>query len=350
MPGGSGGVQASARCLRRSARRWTARRAARTSARTAPATSSRWCTTASSTPTCSSSPRPTTCSGRAPACARPDRRDLRTWNTGRLDSYLIEITAEVLDVDASTGKPFVDIVLDEAEQKGTGRWTVQDALDLGVPVSGIAEEVFSRRCPARRTCAAPPGARPVQYGRRGRPVADQVEQALYASKIVAYAQGWHMMPPAARSTTGTSTWADRQIWRGGCIIRRVLGPHGPPTRTTPNSPRCWSTTTSARSRRRPGRLAAVGTAVRPASRCPASRPPWPTTTRCGPACPPPSSRACATSSARTPTAVRTATARSIPSGPRTAPRNPAKNLNTERACSAPSTRPVPALNCCPRWR
>src|SRR5918911_845182 len=69
----------------------------------------------------------------------------RTWNTGRLDSYLIEITAEVLShVDAATGKPFVDVVQDQAEQKGTGRWTVQIALDLGVPVSGIAEAVFAR--------------------------------------------------------------------------------------------------------------------------------------------------------------------------------------------------------------
>ncbi len=69
----------------------------------------------------------------------------RTWNTGRLDSYLIEITAEVLShVDAATGKPFVDVVVDQAEQKGTGRWTVQIALDLGVPVSGIAEAVFAR--------------------------------------------------------------------------------------------------------------------------------------------------------------------------------------------------------------
>ena len=69
----------------------------------------------------------------------------RRWNTGRLDSYLIEITAEVLaHTDATTGKPFVDIVLDQAEQKGTGRWTVQDALDQGVPVNGIAEAVFAR--------------------------------------------------------------------------------------------------------------------------------------------------------------------------------------------------------------
>ena len=69
----------------------------------------------------------------------------RTWNTGRLDSYLIQITADVLaHTDAATQEPFVDIVLDQAEQKGTGRWTVQDALDLGVPVSGIAEAVFAR--------------------------------------------------------------------------------------------------------------------------------------------------------------------------------------------------------------
>src|SRR3954468_3921705 len=67
------------------------------------------------------------------------------WNEGRLGSYLIEITAEVLkQTDAATGEPFVDIVLDQAEQKGTGRWTVQAALDLGVPVSGIAESVFAR--------------------------------------------------------------------------------------------------------------------------------------------------------------------------------------------------------------
>src|SRR6202453_3505303 len=69
----------------------------------------------------------------------------RTWNTGRLDSYLIEITAEVLaHTDAQTGRPFVDIVLDQAEQKGTGRWTVQVGLDLGVPVDGIAEATFAR--------------------------------------------------------------------------------------------------------------------------------------------------------------------------------------------------------------
>src|SRR6201994_700070 len=131
----------------------------------------------------------------------------RTWNTGRLDSYLIEITAEVLaHTDASTGKPFVDIVLDQAEQKGTGRGNVQDALDLGVPVSGIAAAVFARslsghaalraasRGAARR---AAPGRWPARPRRDGdqppAEFADQIEQALYASKLVSYAQGWNMM-------------------------------------------------------------------------------------------------------------------------------------------------------------
>src|SRR6202046_287613 len=69
----------------------------------------------------------------------------RTWNEGDLDSYLIQITAEVLShSDAETGKPFVDVVLDQAEQKGTGRWTVQSALDLGIPITGIAEATFAR--------------------------------------------------------------------------------------------------------------------------------------------------------------------------------------------------------------
>ena len=94
----------------------------------------------------------------------------RTWNHGRLDSYLIQITAEVLaHTDARTGQPFVDIVLDQAEQKGTGRWTVQDALDLGVPVSGIAEAVFGRslsgHADLRRAARGLPGRDP----RRARP-------------------------------------------------------------------------------------------------------------------------------------------------------------------------------------
>src|SRR6516162_7228515 len=125
----------------------------------------------------------------------------RTWNTGRLDSYLIEITAEVLaHTDAATGQPFVDVVLDQAEQKGTGRWTVQDALDLGVPVSGIAEAVFARslsgHADLRSASRQLPGPKPTAT--QTTEFADQVEQALYASKLVSYAQGWHMMGVGGR--------------------------------------------------------------------------------------------------------------------------------------------------------
>src|SRR5207245_8361569 len=130
----------------------------------------------------------------------------RRWNTGRLDSYLIQITAEVLaHTDQATGKPFVDIVLDQAEQKGTGRWTVQDALDLGVPVSGIAEAVFARslsgHADLRQAARQLPGPkRPSNQSRSTEPAefADQVEQALYASKLVSYAQGWNMMDVGSR--------------------------------------------------------------------------------------------------------------------------------------------------------
>jgi 6-phosphogluconate dehydrogenase len=153
----------------------------------------------------------------------------RTWNTGRLDSYLIEITAQVLaHTDAATGKPFVDIVLDQAEQKGTGRWTVQTALDLGVPVSGIAEAVFARSVSghaalreASRDLAGPsPTPLPAQAAAT---FADQVEQALYASKIVSYTQGFHQI----QAGSDTYDWdidlgRIASIWRAGCIIRAAF--------------------------------------------------------------------------------------------------------------------------------
>jgi 6-phosphogluconate dehydrogenase len=150
----------------------------------------------------------------------------RTWNEGRLNSYLIEITAEVLaHTDAATGKPFVDIVLDQAEQKGTGRWTVQDALDLGVPVSGIAEAVFARslsgHADLRRAARHLPGPKPAPTEQAG--FADQVEQALYASKLVSYAQGWNMMDAGSREYEwGIDLGQMATIWRGGCIIRAAF--------------------------------------------------------------------------------------------------------------------------------
>ncbi|WP_158887675.1 NADP-dependent phosphogluconate dehydrogenase [Amycolatopsis anabasis] len=148
----------------------------------------------------------------------------RTWNTGRLDSYLIEITAQVLaHTDAATGKPFVDVVTDQAEQKGTGRWTVQIGLDLGVPISGIAEAVFARSLSGHADLRAasrglPGPSRAKLSDAEG--FADDVERALYASKIVAYAQGFNQIQAGgAEYGWDIDLGAVASIWRGGCIIR-----------------------------------------------------------------------------------------------------------------------------------
>jgi len=148
------------------------------------------------------------------------------WNAGDLDSFLIEITARVLrQVDQDSGQPLVEVILDQAEQKGTGRWTVQSALELGVPVTGITEAVFARVLSAQkeqRTAAAKvlqgPSGR--LEGARADALVDDVRDALYASKVVAYAQGFEQMAAAAEAygwdleLGGLAT-----IWRGGCIIR-----------------------------------------------------------------------------------------------------------------------------------
>jgi 6-phosphogluconate dehydrogenase len=151
----------------------------------------------------------------------------RSWNSGRLNSYLIEITAEVLaHTDKTTGRPFVDIVLDQAEQKGTGRWTVQDALDLGTPVSGIAEAVFARSLSGHADLRA--AARGLAGPERNA-IADtasfagKVERALYASKVVSYAQGWNMMDAGSREYDWNIDLGKMAvIWRGGCIIRAAF--------------------------------------------------------------------------------------------------------------------------------
>ena len=148
----------------------------------------------------------------------------RTWNTGRLESYLIEITSEVLShTDRLTGNPYVDVVLDRAEQKGTGRWTVQAALDLGVPVTGIAEAVFARSLSGHvgmREAARPLLPGPTSTGDLGSAFADDVERALYASKVVAYAQGFNQIQAgSAEYGWDIDLGAMATIWRGGCIIR-----------------------------------------------------------------------------------------------------------------------------------
>ncbi|MET9324672.1 NADP-dependent phosphogluconate dehydrogenase [Streptomyces sp. NPDC003038] len=153
----------------------------------------------------------------------------RAWNRGRLDSYLIEITAEVLaHTDAATGRPYVDIVADAAEQKGTGRWTVQIALDLGVPVSGIAEAVFARAVSghgglraAARGLAGPSAS--ALSPQEADAFAAQVEQALYASKIVSYTQGFHQIRAGSEEYGwGVDLGAVASLWRGGCIIRAAF--------------------------------------------------------------------------------------------------------------------------------
>ncbi len=147
------------------------------------------------------------------------------WNTGELESYLIEITAEVLrQVDARTGKPLVDVIVDQAGAKGTGAWTVQTALDLGIPVSGIAEAVFARSLsskPAQREAASDlPGPSSPWRVTDADAFIEDVRQALYASKIIAYSQGFDEIVAGAEEYG----WDIRKgeiakIWRGGCIIR-----------------------------------------------------------------------------------------------------------------------------------
>jgi 6-phosphogluconate dehydrogenase len=146
------------------------------------------------------------------------------WKTGELDSYLIEITAAVLRKRDSTGGALVDSILDEAEQKGTGRWTAQSALDLGVPLTSITEAVYARALSARRTqriAAEKLLPHPAIVPREPEKAdIDAIRQALYASKIAAYAQGFEQMTAAS----GEFGWDLKlgevsTIWRGGCIIR-----------------------------------------------------------------------------------------------------------------------------------
>jgi len=147
-----------------------------------------------------------------------------TWNQGDLESYLIEITAEVLrQTDARTGRPLVDVIVDQAGSKGTGVWTVQNAVGLGVPVSGIGEAVFARALsskPAQRAAVQQvvkerPQVQPTYDG-----FEDDVRTALYASKVVAYAQGFDAIVAGAQQYGwDIDLGAVARIWRGGCIIR-----------------------------------------------------------------------------------------------------------------------------------
>jgi 6-phosphogluconate dehydrogenase len=147
------------------------------------------------------------------------------WNEGELNSYLVGITAEILAfVDPETGRPMVDLILDRAGQKGTGKWTSQSALDMGTPAPTVAEAVFARfmsaikeeRLTASRILSGPQGKASVDQAA----FVEEIRQALYASKICSYAQGFQLLRMAAVEHKWDLKYGGLALlWREGCIIR-----------------------------------------------------------------------------------------------------------------------------------
>ena len=151
----------------------------------------------------------------------------KQWNTGDLDSYLVEITRDILDYKDADGKPLVDKILDTAGQKGTGKWTSVTSLDLGIPLTLISESVFARclsamkeeRVAASKVLAGPKA----KFTGDKRAFLADLEKALYASKIVSYAQGFTLMKAAAQEFTWSLKYGSiALLWRGGCIIRSAF--------------------------------------------------------------------------------------------------------------------------------
>ncbi len=149
----------------------------------------------------------------------------KQWNQGELDSYLIEITTDILaKTDPETGKPMAEIIMDRAGQKGTGKWTSQSALDLGVAAPTIAEAVFARCVSAvkeERVLASKKlrGPKKVFRGDREK-FLQAIHDALYASKICSYAQGFQLMAEAGKEYGWKLNFGEiSMLWRGGCIIR-----------------------------------------------------------------------------------------------------------------------------------
>lgn len=151
----------------------------------------------------------------------------KEWNQGELDSYLIEITRDILAVKDADGKPLIDKILDTAGQKGTGKWTGVAALDLGIPLTLIGEAVFSRCLSAikdERVAASKvlTGPKPSFTGDKKAFIND-LKDALYASKIISYAQGYQLMRAAAQEYGWKlNNGGIALMWRGGCIIRSAF--------------------------------------------------------------------------------------------------------------------------------
>ena len=158
----------------------------------------------------------------------------KEWNTGELDSFLIEITANIMAKKDEDGTPLVDKILDTAGQKGTGKWTVIDSANLAQPVTLIAEAVFARcvssmkeeRVKASRKLKGPrPAMAQAKDAAKKKALIEDIKQALYASKIVSYAQGYMLLKAAAAENKWNLGYGNIALmWRGGCIIRsRFLG-------------------------------------------------------------------------------------------------------------------------------
>ena len=151
----------------------------------------------------------------------------KKWNEGKLNSYLIEITADILAFKDTDGTPLVEKILDTAGQKGTGKWTVITALELGIPLTLIGESVFSRCLSAQKdlrvkASKAILGTKPHFKGDKQQFIND-LEEALYAAKIISYAQGYDLMREAAKEYNWNLNYGGIALmWRGGCIIRSAF--------------------------------------------------------------------------------------------------------------------------------
>jgi 6-phosphogluconate dehydrogenase len=149
------------------------------------------------------------------------------WNTGKLDSYLIEITSDIMAFKDTDGQPLLEKILDTAGQKGTGRWTAISALDMGIPLSLITEAVLARSLSAlkdERVAASKvlSGPKPKFDGDREAFLAD-LRDALYAAKMISYTQGYMLMRAAAEEYHWNLNYGGIALmWRGGCIIRSVF--------------------------------------------------------------------------------------------------------------------------------
>lgn len=151
----------------------------------------------------------------------------KKWNTEELDSYLIEITRDILAYKDENGNPLIDSILDAAGQKGTGKWTVDSALEVGIPLTLIAESVFARCLSAQKDLRVKVAKelssnKPVLEGDKTQFI-DDIKMALYGAKIISYAQGYNLMMEAAKEYKWNLNYGGIALmWRGGCIIRSAF--------------------------------------------------------------------------------------------------------------------------------